>query len=131
MRTMTTCWYLGILTEIKRWSLGIVNGEAALIWYNENNEEVWRGGISGIEYKNYVAASWRERKVTYIGAFGEYVGGYENEINNIMLQKICRSVIHGDVAVAIEGEITVHKYDAGTEESLNSIMGFMQLKNYP
>ena len=102
---------------------GIVNGEAALIWYNENNEEVWRGGISGIEYKNYVAASWSERKVTYIGAFGEYVGGYENEINNIMLQKICRSVIHGDVAVAIEGETTVHKYDAGTEKSLKQYNG--------
>ena len=46
---------------------GIVNGEAALIWYNENNEEVWRGGISGIEYKNYVAASWSERSHIHRG----------------------------------------------------------------
>ena len=89
---------------------------------------MWRGGISGIEYQNYVAASWSERKVTYIGAYGEYVGGYENEINNIMLQKICRSVIHGDDAVAIEGEITVHKYDAGTEESLKQYNGIHATK---
>ena len=45
-----------------------------------------------------------------------------------MLQKICRSVIHGDVAVAIEGEITVHKYDAGTEESLKQYNGIHATK---
>src|SRR5690606_148124 len=88
---------------------GIINGEAAMIWYNDAGQKVWQAGEAGIVYVTVVPAKWTPFPLIHLGT----TSLTDAQLANI-LQPMVRSVGNFWEINSSSGTlVTHHGYNAG------------------
>lgn len=104
--------------------MGIVDGQMKLVFYNENGQKVWEGGMAGIIYVDNVPESWSPaNRYVFLGNWGYPLdSNSEFQIKNNINSVTSAVNINGKPTLVVAGGSNLYLYSAGKnpDSSLNS-----------